>query len=835
MKLIDCTISAFGALKDRHIEFNEDITCILEENGFGKTTLAAFIRAMFFSMPTARKTESADKSLRAKYYPWDGGNFGGRLTFEVNGKQYRIIRSFDRYSITADRFELIDAKTGLPSGDFDENIGQQLFGVDENGFSRTTFSDGTVNLSGLPVSIRNKISSTVETADDMDDFEKAKSQLSGAIKAIEGKNGVLDSAERKIYDAKNELKQCELEMEEHKRLSKDILALEERRKELEGKKQQLNELLSKAQGAEAAELKRRNYSRLLEEIEQIKNEIAKIEEKYGGTCPQKETISELEKLSSEYRELSIYHSVEEKKGEGFKELEALFKDDIPSDEEMGSINQQVQLIDQKNNAIEQTERQKRELEDQLSSLNILNAEQIPDENELNILRSLSFASALPKATKKGGIVIGTIISAVIIAIGIAVCFVHSTVGIALCAVGAVALIACLFMNFVKKAVASTAAYSPSLEDKRKTEEFLIKFGFSRDADLNLAIDKLKNALSLKEQISVCEQQIQDLKRELAAALAICWEFMDGFEADREIGVREAFEGLRRRRERYLNEVVPSHENKDNIEKKLKTLSENINEKFSRIGIADIAPQNFGAALDVIKSDAANCEQLKTELVKKEAEAKQSYERDDIASLLKPDDLPDTDEIKNSISLIDSQLSQIANDVPPLRHQSERLSESFQRHNELEELIEAQKEILQQNTLRLQNLKLASEYLIKAKDELSEKYSAGINKSFAKYSALFLDAAAKDAQISGELTLSVEREGAGRIPEFFSSGQKSVMDVCLRLSLIDAMFDKEKPFLILDDPFVSLDEKNLKSAIALLKEAALNRQIIYLTCHKSRGI
>ena len=138
MKLIDLTISAFGALRDYHLDFEDGITAKFEENGFGKTTLAAFIKAMFYSFPTARKTSSADSSERAKYYPFGGGNYGGRLTFEVGGRQYRIIRSFDRYSITGDSFELIDALTGKPSSDYSENIGVELFGVDENGFRRVS-------------------------------------------------------------------------------------------------------------------------------------------------------------------------------------------------------------------------------------------------------------------------------------------------------------------------------------------------------------------------------------------------------------------------------------------------------------------------------------------------------------------------------------------------------------------------------------------------------------------------------------------------------------------------------------------------------------------------
>ena len=62
-----------------------------------------------------------------------------------------------------------------------------------------------------------------------------------------------------------------------------------------------------------------------------------------------------------------------------------------------------------------------------------------------------------------------------------------------------------------------------------------------------------------------------------------------------------------------------------------------------------------------------------------------------------------------------------------------------------------------------------------------------------------------------------------------------MDVCLRLALVDAMFEKEKPFVILDDPFALMDKENLLDALALVKTAANDKQIIYFTCHQSREI
>lgn len=62
-----------------------------------------------------------------------------------------------------------------------------------------------------------------------------------------------------------------------------------------------------------------------------------------------------------------------------------------------------------------------------------------------------------------------------------------------------------------------------------------------------------------------------------------------------------------------------------------------------------------------------------------------------------------------------------------------------------------------------------------------------------------------------------------------------IDFCMRLALVDTLFEKEQPFLILDDPFVNLDEKRLEKALELLNVMAANKQIIYFVCHPIRAI
>ena len=81
MRLIGLYVENFGGLHRFSLDFEAGITTVLQPNGFGKTTLAEFIRAMFYGFP--RKGKTLEKSRRQKYTPWNGGSFGGNLTFEL--------------------------------------------------------------------------------------------------------------------------------------------------------------------------------------------------------------------------------------------------------------------------------------------------------------------------------------------------------------------------------------------------------------------------------------------------------------------------------------------------------------------------------------------------------------------------------------------------------------------------------------------------------------------------------------------------------------------------------------------------------------------------------
>lgn len=70
-------------------------------------------------------------------------------------------------------------------------------------------------------------------------------------------------------------------------------------------------------------------------------------------------------------------------------------------------------------------------------------------------------------------------------------------------------------------------------------------------------------------------------------------------------------------------------------------------------------------------------------------------------------------------------------------------------------------------------------------------------------------------------------------DYYSQGYRDVIRLCQRLALAESLFQKEKPFIILDDPFINLDDEMLGRAKQALDELSRNIQVIFFTCSWTR--
>jgi len=203
MRLISCYVENFGKLSETGFIWEDGLNTICRENGWGKSTLMAFVKCMFYGLSGDQKRTL--ESERKRYTPWQGGVFGGRLRFECEGKMYEVRRTWGKKA-SEDTCEVVDTTTNLPTDRFtvavsgnEGSLGRQLFGIDEDSFARSAFvAQGDV-LGTVTSDINAKISNLADNTNDMGNYELAMDYFKDALNALSEKRTT-----GKIYGEKTE-------------------------------------------------------------------------------------------------------------------------------------------------------------------------------------------------------------------------------------------------------------------------------------------------------------------------------------------------------------------------------------------------------------------------------------------------------------------------------------------------------------------------------------------------------------------------------------------------------------------------------------------------------
>jgi hypothetical protein len=129
--------------------------------------------------------------------------------------------------------------------------------------------------------------------------------------------------------------------------------------------------------------------------------------------------------------------------------------------------------------------------------------------------------------------------------------------------------------------------------------------------------------------------------------------------------------------------------------------------------------------------------------------------------------------------------------------------------------------------RYEELELTKELLLEAKKRYASRYLEKARRRFAVYQEQVFGEA--KAEITTELTIRVVEDGFVREVDYYSEGTKDLLVLCARLALVDAMFEGEVPFLLLDDAFNELDENHQQAAMRVLHAVAAERQVVCFSC------
>ena len=176
MRLLGCHIVGFGSFANYDLWFETGLNVVFQPNGWGKTTISAFIEAMLYGF-ARKRVHNVQENKRLRYAPWSGGRYGGSLDLECGGRRYRITRTFGK-SAAGDRMGVMDIDTGRRVSVKAPSIGEWLLGLDSSAFQRSVFigSNG-IEFDGPVTGLRNRLNALVGEAEDAPSFDQAISVL----------------------------------------------------------------------------------------------------------------------------------------------------------------------------------------------------------------------------------------------------------------------------------------------------------------------------------------------------------------------------------------------------------------------------------------------------------------------------------------------------------------------------------------------------------------------------------------------------------------------------------------------------------------------------------
>lgn len=256
MVITELYIKNFGKFKEKHIYLHDGLQVIAGENEYGKSTIHAFIRAMFFGMERGRGRAAARDDY-SRYEPWDNPlYYAGVMRFVCGGKNFRLERSFSAQNRTAVLVCEDDGEElSVEQGDLSILLGDITRGL----------FDSTVSVGQLRVMPGQELSDALENyAVNCLETGNGEYDLSGALRILEEK-------QKEIL--RNLRAEEELQETRRGRLLQECTYLEQDmqnlREEYAGKEQQLKDLenrpseISGKKHEEPAEEQPQEYGRTL--------------------------------------------------------------------------------------------------------------------------------------------------------------------------------------------------------------------------------------------------------------------------------------------------------------------------------------------------------------------------------------------------------------------------------------------------------------------------------------------------------------------------------------------------------------------------------------------
>lgn len=847
MKILSCYIANFGCIKNKEYKFNDHLNAFCEDNGQGKSTLAAFIKAMFYGLP-----KSSNKSFdREHYIPFDNIEASGNIVFIYNNKEYKIERTFFK-NIKDDDIKIYE--NGKINNDLLPTSGEIIFGLDLESFNRTMFiysNDLEINSTD---NINSKMSHYVEDStfdlneviDKLDKYKKKlkpsrladeKGLIADVTNTISKKNDDLNN----LYDIKNNLN---LKYKLFNDLNNEI--------------NELNDQLSQAASINEIINNWNRYDEYHKQIDDEKKEIEHFKNKYPYNMPNDEelkinenNLNEMNNINTKKSSIDLTQFEKDK----LIKYSSLFKE-IPSKDTISEYTSFINDYYQKKNyKIEELNQNEiiiynkyinKNIDDSIfDQLNDFKNEYVETKKQFDQTPNYIIKKTLETKKKKSYLpLILLIISILIIILGIGLGFINNLLFI-ISGIGLILLFGTGFI-YLKSQIndkqLSINEEIPNLEKEElnkklnliinKIDTIIMQYGFSSSLNesVDVALTLFKNEYDRYKEIKDKYNKIINQKENNQKDIKFLEEKIKSFlnqynfqETNYNLALQNLiatineYQNLKNKKENIDNKI-------DELDNKYSSMKDNLDKFISKYHI----DQDVKSYIDTVRVDKGVLDKNNTNLnnlmnnFNNFVEEKKLYNRPE--NIEKIDTNTITKQLSEKNELLSRKKDEIANDELEI--------EKIDTYNN--EILES-KEKLQELKYKYKIVDETIKSIKEAEETLKHKYIEPMLNKFNQYSSMLGKIINEEINMDSDYNLSVIHNGKEKNYRHLSSGQLSLCALCYRLSIIDNIFKEDKPFIIMDDIFVNLDENNLIKAIELLKKLSNQRQIIYFTCHESRNI
>ena len=771
MKLLRCYIQNFGKLQDFSYEFQNGINTIKQDNGFGKTTFASFIKSMFYGLDTQANAK-LEKSDRKKYTPWQGGVYGGNIEFEIDNKKYRIERTFGKKA-SDDTFKLYNLETNLESNDYTENIGEEIFKINKSAYERSTYiPQGQIQIE-MEDSISAKLSNVLESDNDINTSEDALKKLNENKKIYKkdrGQGGLIDEKKSKLFELQRKFENSKTDIESFENRKVQLEGKINQIKSLEAKREIEQKLLSKKIEQDRIKAKKQVYDNILNDYKQSKDDYIKLDKFFAKGIPTDFFLESLESKNHEIEkskiEIENYKTSDDEKQE-LEKLQNKFNNGNITTDGINAKIEEYSQIQEIENKIQEEKNEKDEKEESVKKLK--------SKRKMNLLL-LGFSLFL-------------IIAGVIIILE----NIQKIAGIGLIAAGVIMAFYCLICKKVRRKITTL------------------------NKEIEIIKEDIQQLINSKDKINMqTDEFIKDFCTEVHANKTIdLMNIKTEYSRYRELQNSKLAKEIAMQKALFKQETL-----KREIETDLSDYFINIDKSYSEL-------------IQDLKLKISQFENSKKQLQKATNEKEEYEKENDIKEFENIIEISEPEEkIKNKIEEYNKEIDKIVDEKNQIKNQIEVLENKIDDNEYLESDISKLKEEIDNLEEKYKILKRTEELLKESKESFSSSYLKSMIVGFNKYLSI-IDAKELKTAVDTNLDVKIEVNGSQKEIINFSAGYKDLIYICMRFSLIDALFQDETPFVVLDDPFVNLDETKTSKALEIMNEFAKKYQVIYFSCNSSR--